>query len=74
MYSQREKYDTIFDSIRNGQKAQAIDKIKSLNKGERVGLIEYYINDLSNPELSFMVSRLIISGFNPNYFMTAGLF
>ena len=47
----REQYDTIFDSMINGQRRQAINQAQEMGLDEIPEMLEYFIEELGRPEM-----------------------
>ena len=46
----REKFDTIYDSLCNGQRRQMVEQMNELGMGEFPDLIDYIAVELNQPE------------------------
>jgi hypothetical protein len=56
----RNKFDTIADSITNGQRRQAYRQMNELDADELCEMIDYFARELSNIELSLDAAKTFI--------------
>lgn len=55
--SNREQFDSVADSIRNGQRKQAYQQMKELDGDERADMLEYFERDLADAALALDAAR-----------------
>jgi hypothetical protein len=53
----REQYDNIYNSMINGQRKQAIEQLKTLGLDNAPDVIDYFTNDLNQPEIALDLAK-----------------
>ena len=57
MSTLRSQFDAVHDSIINGQRTQAYSQMKEIGMYDLPEMLEYFAEDLGNPELAIDAAR-----------------
>lgn len=57
MQTLREQYDTIYNSIINGQRKQAVSQMTEMGLCEIPDMLEYFTVDLNQPEIALDAAK-----------------
>ena len=53
----REQYDEVYNSIRNGQRQQAVKQMDEIGMSDLPGMLEYFADDLQDPALAIDAAK-----------------
>ena len=53
----REQFDTIYNSIMNGQRRQAVEQMQDMGLDEVPDMLDYFANDLNQPEIALDAAK-----------------